>query len=200
MRTFPSAELQSITGYNPGEAGANPVMEVAFTLATAVAVVEECIKVGLNPDDILPHFYGHDHISMDLFETVCKFRAKRRMWAKIFKEKFGCQNPKSLIMRNYPQTGGSFLPAQEPENNIIRATLMTLAGVLADVEGIWTASYDEALNIPSEQAVKLAVRTHQILYHETGIPAVTESPGRFILCGMAHQSHRRGSPRANGGG
>jgi methylmalonyl-CoA mutase, N-terminal domain len=174
---IPLAELQSITGYNPAEAGANPVMEVALTLATAVAVVEECVKAGLKPDDILPHFYGHDHLSMDLFETVCKFRAKRRMWAKIFKERFDCKNPESLIFRNYPQTGGSYLQAQEPENNIIRATLMTLAGALADVDGIWTASYDEALNIPSEQAVKLAIRTHQILYHETGIPAVTDPLG-----------------------
>jgi len=174
---IPLAELQSITGYNPGEAGANPVMEVAFTLATAVAVVEECVTAGIKPDDILPHFYGHDHLSMDFFETVAKFRAKRRMWAKIFKERFGCQDPQSLILRNYPQTGGSYLPAQEPENNIIRATLMTLAGVLAGVDGIWTASYDEALNIPSEQSVKLAIRTHQILYHETGIPAVADPLG-----------------------
>jgi methylmalonyl-CoA mutase N-terminal domain/subunit len=173
----PLAELQSITGYNPGEAGANPVMEVALTLATAVAIVEECVKVGLKPDDILPRFYSHDHISMDLFETVAKFRAKRRMWAKIFKDRFSCQDPRSLTLRNYPQTGGSYLPAQEPENNIIRTTLMTLAGVLAGVDGIWTASYDEALNIPSEKAVKLAIRTHQILYHETGIPSVSDPLG-----------------------
>jgi methylmalonyl-CoA mutase N-terminal domain/subunit len=176
-KNIPMAELQSITGYNPGEAGATPVMEVAFTVATAIAIVEECVKAGIKPDDILPRFYAHDHLSMNLFETVAKFRAKRRMWAKIFKEKFGCQNPASLVLRNYPQTAGSLLPAQEPENNIIRATLMTLAGVLAGVDGIWTASYDEALNIPSEQAVKLALRTHQILFHETGIPAVTDPLG-----------------------
>jgi len=174
---IPMAELQSITGYNPGEAGATPVMEVAFMLATAIGVVEECMKVGMKPDDILPRFYAHDHLSMDLFETVAKFRAKRRMWARIFKERFGCRNPASLTLRNYPQTAGALLPAQEPENNIIRATLMTLAGVLAGVDGIWTASYDEALNVPSEKAVKLALRTHQILYHETGIPAVTDPLG-----------------------
>ena len=174
---IPLAELQSITGYNPGEAGATPAMEVAFTLATAIAIIEECVKVGLKPDDVLPHFYGHDHLSMDIFRTAAKFRAKRRMWAKIFKERFGCQNPEALILRNYPQTAGALLPAQEPENNIIRAAIMTLAGVLAGVDGIWTASYDEALNIPSEQAVKLAIRTHQIIYHETGIPAVTDPLG-----------------------
>ena len=173
----PMAELQSITGYNPGEAGATPVMEVAFMLATAIATVEECEKVGMKADDILPHFYAHDHLSMDLFETVAKFRAKRRMWARIFKEKFGCRNNAALMLRNYPQTAGSLMPAHEPENNIIRATLMTLAGVLAGVDGIWTASYDEALNIPSEKAAKLALRTHQILYHETGIPTVTDPLG-----------------------
>jgi methylmalonyl-CoA mutase N-terminal domain/subunit len=173
----PLAELQSITGYNMGEAGATPIMEVAFTIATAMLIVEECLKVGLKPDDILPRFYGHDLLSTDIFETVAKFRAKRRMWAKIFRERFGCQNPKSLILRNYPQTAGSLLTAQEPENNIIRAALMTLAGILAGVNGIWTASYDEALNIPSEQAAKLALRTHQIMYHETNIPAVSDPLG-----------------------
>jgi methylmalonyl-CoA mutase N-terminal domain/subunit len=173
----PLAELQSLTGYNPGEAGASPAQELAFTIATGVAIVEECAKVGLKPDDILPHFYAHDHISMDIFETVAKFRAKRRMWAKILTEKFGCKNQQALILRNYPQTGGSFLTAREPENNIIRATLMTLAAVLAGVDGIWTASYDEALNIPSEPAVKLAIRTHQIIYHESGVPAVTDPLG-----------------------
>ncbi len=177
IKKVPMAQVQSITGYNPGEAGATPVQEAALTLATAIAVTEECIKVGLDPDDFVPHFYGHDHLSLDIFETAAKFRAKRRMWAKTFRDRFGCKRAESLKFKTYPQTAGSLLPAQEPLNNIIRACMMTLAGVLGGVDGIWTASYDEALNIPSEEAVTLALRTHQILYHETNIPHVTDPLG-----------------------
>ena len=173
----PMAQLASITGYNPGEAGATPVQELAFTLATAIYITEECIKVGLNPDDFVPKFYGHDHTSLDLFETVAKFRAKRRMWAKIFKERFGCKKPESLRLRNFPQTGGSLLHRNEPENNIIRVTLMALAQVLAGTDGVWAASYDECSNIPSEKAAQIALRTQQIIYHETNIPAVADPLG-----------------------
>lgn len=174
---MPLVQCQSITGYNPGEAGANAFQEVAFTLAVAIAITEECIKVGLDPDDFVPRFYGHDHLSLDLWENVAKFRARRRLWAKIFKERFGCKKPESLCFKTWPQTAGSELTAQEPLNNIIRVTLMALAGVLAGVDGIWTASYDEALSIPSEEAAQIAVRTQQILYHETNIPHVSDPLG-----------------------
>ncbi len=177
IKHVPMAQLQGITGYNPAEAGATPVQEVAFGLATAIAITEECIKVGLNPDDFVPNFYGHDHTSLDLFETVAKLRAKRRMWAKIFKERFSCKNPESLRLKNYPQTGGSLLRRNEPENNIIRVTIMALAQVLAGSDGAWTASYDECSNIPSEKAAQIALRTQQIIYHETNIPAVVDPLG-----------------------
>jgi methylmalonyl-CoA mutase N-terminal domain/subunit len=173
----PMVQVQTIEGYNPAEAGASPVQEVAFGLATAIALTEECIKVGLRPDDFVPRFHGHGHSSLDLFETVAKFRAKRRMWARIFKERFGCKNPESLRLKNYPQTAGSLLHRNEPENNIIRVTIMALAQVLAGADGVWTASYDECSNIPSEKAAQIALRTQQIIYHETNIPAVVDPLG-----------------------
>jgi len=177
LKNVPMAQIASITGYNPGEAGATPAQESAFTLATAMFITEECIKVGLNPDDFVPKYYGHDHTSLDLFETVAKFRAKRRMWAKIFKEKFGCKNPESLRLRNFPQTGGSMLHSKEPENNIIRITIMVLAQILAGADGVWAASYDECLNIPSQKAAQIALRTGQIIYHETNIASLIDPLG-----------------------
>jgi len=177
LKGFPFAQVASVTGYNPGEAGATPVQEVAFTLATAMFITEECIKVGLDPDDFVPRFYGHDHTNLDLFETVAKFRAKRRMWAKLFREKFGCKKPESLRLRNFPQTGGSLLHRKEPENNIIRVAIMALAQVLAGADGVWAASYDECLNIPSQKAAQIALRTSQILFYETNIANVIDPLG-----------------------
>jgi len=109
----PIAQVASMTGYSPGETGATPAQEIAFSLATAIFITEESKKAGLDPDDFVPHYYGHDHTSLDLFETVCKFRAKRRMWAKIFSEQFDCKNPESLRLRNFPQTAGSLLQRNE---------------------------------------------------------------------------------------
>lgn len=177
VKHVPMAQVASITGYNPGEAGASPAQEIAFTLATAMFITEECIKVGLNPDDFVPRFYGHDHTSLDLFEVVAKFRAKRKLWARIFKEKYGCRNPESLRLRNFPQTGGSMLHRNEPENNIIRATIMALAQVLAGSDGVWVASYDECLNIPSQKAAQIALRTQQIIYYETNVANVIDPLG-----------------------
>jgi methylmalonyl-CoA mutase N-terminal domain/subunit len=177
LKGFPYAQVASVTGYNPGEAGATPVQEVAFTLVTGMFITEECVKVGLDPDDFVPRFYGHDHTNMDLFETVAKFRAKRRMWAKLFREKFGCKKPESLRLRNFPQTGGSLLHRNEPENNIIRVAIMALAQVLAGADGVWAASYDECLNIPSQKAAQIALRTSQILFYETNIANVIDPLG-----------------------
>ncbi|TAK56596.1 MAG: hypothetical protein EPO25_00150 [Gammaproteobacteria bacterium] len=173
----PIAQVASVTGYSPGETGATPSQEVAFSLATAMFITEEAIKVGLDPDDFVPHFYGHDHTSLDLFETVAKFRAKRRMWAKIFRDKFGCQNPMALRLRNFPQTAGSLLQRNEPENNIVRVTLMALAQVLAGADGVWAASFDECLNIPSQRAAQIALRTGQIIFYETNVANVIDPLG-----------------------
>ena len=177
LNKVPMAQVASVTGYNPGEAGATPAQEVAFTLATAMFITEECMKVGLDPDEFVPRYYGHDHTSLDLFETVAKFRAKRKMWARIFREKFGCKNPESLRLRNFPQTAGSLLHKNEPENNIIRVTIMALAQALAGADGVWAASYDECLNIPSQKAAQIALRTGQIIYYETNVAHVMDPLG-----------------------
>ncbi len=177
IKHMPNSWPQALIGYNVVEAGGTHVYEVALTVATGVAIVEECMKVGLDPDDVARKFYCHDNLGIDFFENVAKYRAKRRMWATIMKERFGCSSPEALSLRYVPQNAGSFLTAQEPLNNIVRTTLMTLAGVLAGVDGIWTASYDEGLGIPTEDAARVAARVQQIIYHETNIPHVVDPLG-----------------------
>ncbi len=166
---LPLVRPQCLIGYSIAEAGATAVQEVALFTATAVAITEECMKTGLEPDDIVSRLYGHEHVSMNFLEQIAKFRARRRLWAKVFKEKFGCNKLESLCCWTSTQTGGSMLVAQEPLNNIIRVTIMALASVLAGVEGLFTVSHDEALAIPTEEAAQIAVRIQQILYHETDI-------------------------------
>lgn len=168
----------NVDGYNVAEAGANPVQEAAFSLAAAVNLMEECIKAGLDPDDVAPKFMGHPHIGLSFFEEIAKLRAMRRLWAKIFKERFGCKRPESLQLKMLvAQTSGFELTAQEPLNNVIRTTIMALAGMLADIEGMWISSYDEALGIPTKEAVQVCVRTYQILHEETDISYVTDPLG-----------------------
>ncbi len=167
-----------IDGYNVAEAGATIVQEAAFNLAHTIASVEECIKVGLDPDDVAPKFWGHPHITLSFFEEIAKLRAMRRLWAKIFKERFGCKKPESLQYKPWSlQTGGVEFTAQEPLNNIIRGTIMALAGMLADVDGCCISTYDEALGIPAEEAHQVSIRTCQILAEETDIPKVTDPLG-----------------------
>ncbi len=177
IKHIPQHWHTNISGYNPGEAGATPVQEVAFDLACARAIVADCVKAGLDSNDVARGFYYHSHVGLDLFEEVAKIRAFRRMWAKIFKEQFGCTDPRALGVTVFPQTAGLALTRQEPLNNIIRATIATLATVLAGVDSVWTSSYDEAYCIPTEEAAQIAVRTHQIIYHETNIPNVVDPLG-----------------------
>lgn len=165
-------------GYNVAEAGAIPSFEVALAFAEAIATIEECIKIGLDPDDFLPSFYSHFHIGLNLFEEVSKFRAMRRLWAKIAKERFGCKNPEALKLKTFvPQCGGYETAAIEPLNNIIRITTMTLAGLLADQDGVHTICYDEPLGVPTDESIKISTRTLQILAEETDILHVTDPLG-----------------------
>ena len=165
-------------GYNVGEAGAPPAMEVAFNLAHSIETVKECRKVGLDPDAVVARFYAHPHVSLNFFEEIAKIRATRKIWAKIFKEQFNCKSQEALTYKVFvAQTAGNELTAQEVHNNIIRLTIMAMAGMLADVEGMWVSSYDEAIGIPTEEAVKVCVRTYQILQEETDIPHVTDPLG-----------------------
>jgi methylmalonyl-CoA mutase N-terminal domain/subunit len=168
FENVPKWNTISISGYHIREAGATAVQEVAFTLADGIAYVEAAAARGLKVDTFAPRlsFFFASH--MDLLEEVAKFRAARRLWAKIMKERFNAQNLESMMLRFHTQTGGVTLTAQQPENNIVRVTLQALASVLGGTQSLHTNSMDEALALPSEKAVRIALRTQQILANESG--------------------------------
>lgn len=167
-----------IDGYNVAEAGAPPALEVALNLANIIELMEYCIKAGLKPDDVASRIWAHPHLSTKLYEEIAKIRATRRLWAKIMKERFGCTTPKALAYKTLlGQGAGLDLPGVEIHNNITRVTVMAMAGLMSDVDGMWLPSYDEALGIPREEAAQVAVRTYQILHDETDITKVTDPFG-----------------------
>ncbi|MBS3872711.1 MAG: methylmalonyl-CoA mutase family protein [Firmicutes bacterium] len=159
----------SISGYHIREAGSTAVQEVAFTLSDGIAYVEAAIKAGLDVDDFAPRlsFFFNSHV--DFFEEVAKFRAARRLWAKIMKERFQAKNPRSMMLRFHTQTGGSTLTAQQPDNNVVRVALQALAAVLGGTQSLHTNSRDEALALPTEDSVRIALRTQQIIAYESGV-------------------------------
>jgi methylmalonyl-CoA mutase, N-terminal domain len=159
----------SISGYHIREAGSTSVQELAFTLADGFAYVEAALEAGMNIDDFAPRlsFFFNSHI--DFFEEIAKFRAARRIYAKRMREKYGAKNQKSWMLRFHTQTAGCSLTAQQPENNIVRTAIQALAGVLGGTQSLHTNSMDETLALPSEKAVTIALRTQQIISHETGI-------------------------------
>jgi len=159
----------SISGYHIREAGSTAAQEVGFTIADGIAYVEAALKAGLDVDAFAPRLSFFFNAHNDLLEEVAKFRAARRLWAKIMKERFGAKNPKSMTMKFHTQTGGSTLTAQQPENNIVRVTIQTLAAVLGGTQSLHTNSKDEALALPSEDSVRTALRTQQVVAHESGI-------------------------------
>ena len=158
----------SISGYHIREAGASAAQELAFTLANGIAYCEAAIAAGLSPDEFgerLSFFFNaHNHF----FQEVAKFRAARRLWARIMSERFGATNPRATALRFHAQTGGSTLTAQQPENNIVRVAIQALSAVAGGAQSIHTNSYDEALALPSERAARIALRSQQILAHEAG--------------------------------
>ncbi|OPZ57287.1 MAG: Methylmalonyl-CoA mutase [Bacteroidetes bacterium ADurb.BinA012] len=168
-KNVPNWNTISISGYHIREAGATAVQEVAFTLADGIAYVEAAIRAGLDVDEFAPRlsFFFNSH--NDLFEEVAKFRAARRVWAYIMRERFGAKNPKSWMLRFHTQTAGSTLTAQQPDNNIIRVTIQALAAVLGGTQSLHTNSRDEALALPTEEAVRIALRTQQIIAYESGV-------------------------------
>ncbi|HOX13727.1 MAG TPA: methylmalonyl-CoA mutase family protein, partial [Spirochaetales bacterium] len=167
-KEVPNWNTISISGYHIREAGSTAVQEVAFTLADGVAYVEAAVKAGLDVDEFAPRlsFFFNSH--NDLFEEVAKFRAARRVWAKIMKDRFGAKNPKSWMLRFHTQTAGSTLTAQQPDNNVVRVTLQALAAVLGGTQSLHTNSKDEALALPTEASVRVALRTQQIIAYESG--------------------------------
>jgi methylmalonyl-CoA mutase N-terminal domain/subunit len=159
----------SISGYHIREAGSTAVQEVAFTLANGIAYVDAAIKAGLKVDEFGPRlsFFFNSHL--DFFEEIAKFRAARRLWAKIMKERFGAQDPRSQMLRFHTQTAGCSLTAQQPLNNIMRTAFEALAAVLGGSQSLHTNSFDEALALPSELAVQVALRTQQVIAHEAAV-------------------------------
>jgi len=172
-RELPKWNTISISGYHMREAGASAAQELAFTLADAIAYVEAALARGLAIDDFAPRLSFFFAAWSELFEEVAKFRAARRMWARIVKERFGARSPRSMACRFHVQTAGSSLTAQSVDNNVVRTTLQALAAVLGGAQSLHTNSRDEALALPTEESVRLALRTQQILAFEAG---VTETP------------------------
>jgi methylmalonyl-CoA mutase N-terminal domain/subunit len=168
-REVPLWHPVSISGYHIREAGSTAAQELAFTLADGFAYVEAALARGLDVDDFAPRlsFFFNAHI--DFFEEIAKYRAARRIWAKELRERYGAKNPRSWLMRFHTQTAGVSLTAQQPEVNIVRTALEALAAVLGGTQSLHTNSFDEALALPTEHAVKLALRTQQVIAHETGV-------------------------------
>ncbi len=159
----------SISGYHIREAGSTAVQEVAFTLADAIAYVEAALEAGLALDEFAPRLSFFFNAHNNLFEEVAKFRAARRLWARIMTERFSAKDERSKMLRFHTQTGGSTLTAQQPDNNIVRVTLQALAAVLGGTQSLHTNGFDEALGLPTERAAKLALRTQQIIGYESGV-------------------------------
>jgi methylmalonyl-CoA mutase N-terminal domain/subunit len=159
----------SISGYHIREAGSTAAQEVGFTLADGIAYVEAAIKAGLDVDSFAPRLSFFFNAHNDLLEEVAKFRAARRLWARIMKERFGAKNPKSMMLKFHTQTGGSTLTAQQPDNNVVRVAIQALAAVLGGTQSLHTNSRDEALALPTEDSVTIALRTQQILANESGV-------------------------------
>ena len=174
MVQFCSEELPrwhpiSISGYHIREAGSNAVQELAFTLANGFAYVDAAVERGLDVDDFAPRLSFFFNAHLDFFEEIAKYRAARRIWARELRDRYGAKNPRSWLMRFHTQTAGVSLTAQQPEVNIVRTALEALAAVLGGTQSLHTNSFDEALALPTENAVRLALRTQQVIAHETGV-------------------------------
>jgi methylmalonyl-CoA mutase N-terminal domain/subunit len=176
-KSLPEWNSISISGYHMREAGATAVQEAAFTLANGIAYVEAMQGKGMLVDAFAPRFSFFFAAYTNVLEEVAKFRAMRRIWARIMKERFAAQNPRSMMLRYHVQTDGFTLTEQQPQNNIVRVTLQALAAVLGGCQSLHTNSYDEALALPSEEAVQVALRTQQIIAHESGVADTVDPLG-----------------------
>lgn len=184
----------SISGYHIREAGSTAVQEVAFTLANGIAYVEAALAAGLDVDEFAPQLSFFFNAHNQFLEEIAKFRAARQIWAKIMRERFGAKNPKSWALRFHTQTGGSTLTAQQPENNIVRVALQALAAVMGGTQSLHTNSMDEALALPTERAAGIALRTQQIIAHETGAAdSVDPLAGSYLIENLTAEIVKRAS-------
>jgi methylmalonyl-CoA mutase, N-terminal domain len=183
-RELPEWNTISISGYHIREAGSTAIQEVAFTLADAIAYIGAAIEAGLDVDSFAPRlsFFFNSH--SNFLEEIAKFRAARRLYAKIMRERFGARNPRSMMLRFHVQTAGSTLTAQQPDVNVVRVALQALAAVLGGAQSLHTNAKDEALGLPTEEAARLALRTQQIIAHETGVTSTADPIG-----GSRHIEH-----------
>ncbi|HET7081718.1 MAG TPA: methylmalonyl-CoA mutase family protein [Chloroflexia bacterium] len=191
-REMPLWNPVSISGYHIREAGSTAVQELAFTLADGLAYVEAAIERGLNVDDFAPRLSFFFNAHNDFFEEIAKYRAARRIWAREMKERFGAKNPRSMWLRFHTQTAGQSLTAQQPEINLIRTTIQALAGVLGGTQSLHTNSMDEAIALPSDKAVRLALRTQQIIAEESGVTnTVDPLGGSYFVEALTNEMERQ---------
>jgi len=192
QREVPHWNTISISGYHIREAGSTAVQEVAFTLANAIAYVKAAIEAGSNVDDIAGQLSFFFTAHNNFLEEIAKFRAARRMWARIMRERFLAQKPASWILRFHTQTGGSTLTYQQPENNVVRVTLQALAAVLGGTQSLHTNSMDEALWLPTEKAVRVALRTQQIIANESGVSdTIDPLAGSYVIEYLTNEIEQR---------
>jgi methylmalonyl-CoA mutase, N-terminal domain len=191
-REAPKFNAISLSGYHMREAGSTAVQEIAFSFANAIAYVEAVRERGVEVDAFAPRLSWIFNTHMNFFEEIAKYRALRRLWAKIMKERFGATDPRSMMLRTHTQTGGSTLTAQQPENNIVRAAIQALAAVLGGVQSMALSCYDEALAIPTEKAQKIAVRTQQIIAEEIGVTdTIDPMAGSYYLEWLTDELEQR---------
>jgi methylmalonyl-CoA mutase N-terminal domain/subunit len=189
---LPEWNTISISGYHMREAGCTAVQEVAFTLANGIAYVQAALDGGLDVDAFAPRLSFFFNAHNNFLEEVAKFRAARRMWARLMREKFKAHNPRSWMLRFHAQTAGSTLTAQQPENNIARTALQALAAVLGGTQSLHTNSYDEALALPTEQAARIALRTQQIVAFESGVPQTVDPfAGSYHIESLTNEIEQR---------
>jgi methylmalonyl-CoA mutase N-terminal domain/subunit len=182
----------SISGYHMREAGCTAVQEVAFTLANAIAYVDAAINAGLDVDKFAPRLSFFFNAHNNFLEEVAKFRAARRMWARLMKDRFGARSARAQMLRFHTQTAGSTLTAQQPENNIVRTALQALAAVLGGTQSLHSNSFDEALGLPTEEAARIALRTQQIIGYETGVPnTIDPLAGSYYIESLTNEIEQR---------
>jgi methylmalonyl-CoA mutase N-terminal domain/subunit len=179
-RELPEWNTISISGYHIREAGSTATQEVAFTLANAIAYVQTAVDAGLDVDHFAPRLSFFFNAHNDFLEEIAKYRAARRLWARIMRDRFGAKNDRSCMLRFHAQTGGSTLTAQQPDNNVVRVTIQALAAVLGGAQSLHTNGRDEALSLPSEESAQIALRTQQIIAYESGVTKVPDPFGGSI--------------------
>jgi methylmalonyl-CoA mutase N-terminal domain/subunit len=191
-RHMPRWHPVSISGYHIREAGATAVQELAFTLADGFGYVEECLKRGMNVDDFAPRLSFFWDVHNDFFEEIAKFRAARRIWARRMRDKYGAKKPMSLMLRTHAQTAGVSLTAQQPYNNVVRTALQALAAVLGGTQSLHTNSLDETYALPTEEAATIALRTQQIIAHESGVDRVVDPlAGSYFVEHLTDETEQR---------